>query len=296
MKFYADCFHGVGHGIVLAYIISKMGVTYGVNEQFYLVDGLKAEDYDATMSLCGLFGVEEAAGCADGVSHSFFNYMTEEQWPRDWLWYCAKRPWPAYCYRNVFEYAPLSLFGIQKNGSSTRLEWLTVVGVKVPTFSKVTTRLREMCLELPAEVQASCIYGIVTSDWKHYVATNVASFSGARSGNYVPSFVVNPSTVMAFCNVEGIQKNVRVLDTCLLPVYDITRKTQKGSRYPPCVATFGKYGAKCRVEADDVVVWGAKKFPAWACDRVLCPYRLGPTHALTANESIGTVQHRLDGH
>ena len=272
LKFYTDCFHGVGHGIMHAYIIDRTGASYGVDEQFYQVKDLQPQDYDAGMTLCSLFELEEAAGCADGVSHSFFNYHADEEWPRDWLWYCAERLWPAFCYRSIFQYGPLSLFNISKVGLSTRLEWLTVVGVKVPAFMQTIVGLRSMCLLLPAEVQASCIWGLVSSDWKYYVSSARSGFTGVNRNAMVPALTVDLNTVVEFCSVEGVLKSPRVLDTCLLHLYDtawrryeidVVRRTPTArlARTKAHRSIFAAADALCRPRADcrGCVCQGKKK-------------------------------------
>jgi len=61
------------------------------------------------MALCGVYPLKEAAGCVDGIAHSFFNYVSPADYHTvDWFEWCAPRVWSPTCFRNAFQYGPVS--------------------------------------------------------------------------------------------------------------------------------------------------------------------------------------------
>jgi len=171
MSFYVDCFHGIGHGIVHSLLLSSRNLTYSYSSQLYRVCMSPAE-YDAAAAICSAFEFIPASGCADGVTHSYFNYLPFERFPAQWASWCADRLWPPFCYRNMLQYGPLSLFGVPKvgTGRETQIEWLSeFVGALPSGMVGAADQLSGNCLQLSYSFQASCVYGIVLSSWSKFL-------------------------------------------------------------------------------------------------------------------------------
>jgi len=284
ISFYSDCFHGVGHGIMHALIIDKFQVNYSAHLQFFQV-ALDATHFDAAMRLCGELKLLEAAGCADGISHSYFNYMPIGDWPQDWVAFCAPRVWPALCFRSIVQYAPLSVHNISKDGRPTQAEWLEMVQVKPRELASLPRRLAERCMELPEQLQPSCVYGIMSSSYGYQVVASTSAYT------------IQPDEVAKFCSQSLFWNNrTRLMDACLIAAYNVVRKKRspKARVIPHCVELqLDAHGSRCQLDPSEPVIWGAKLYPSFACERERCPYDgvLAATPK-TAREE----EHHVDGH
>ena len=260
--FYLDCLHGVGHGLIHSYMLTHYSLPfpgYSVNSQLYRIS-LSSGDYDSIVLRCGgSFDFEEASGCVEGVLHSYFNYlpMNLTGWPVNWTSWCARRPWPAYCFRNVMQYGPLSLFGHQKDGDMTQVEYLTsFVGVRPPSLVKTPKELAQMCKSFSSpHLRGSCVYGIMTSSW--------ASYIGNKDLFCKENFAADVLTFNT-CNevwVPAHQKHIEPLHLHAL------RKEQQQSTISRC-----KNSGDCNM---DNLRFGIKGLPLFLCPIHMCPFKPG---------------------
>lgn len=173
MRFYLDCFHGIGHGIVHSFLLSSRSISYSATSQLYHVQ-MNASAYDATVGACGVFTFLPASGCVDGVTHSIFNYMPFKSYPTNWADWCAPRLWPPMCYRNLLQYGPLSVAGYFKLGRPTNIERLADLA-GAHEMNDAVNRLTMKCSSLSSDLQLSCSYGIFMSSWRYFHSQDALS-------------------------------------------------------------------------------------------------------------------------
>jgi len=236
--------------------------------------------YDEAMALCGVYPLKEAAGCVDGIAHSFFNYVSPADYHTvDWFEWCAPRVWSPTCFRNAFQYGPVSMFNVSKNGRETRVEWLRVSDVRPRALYDVTPTLVSRCMALAEDVQPGCIYAIVSSDWANYIAPPPPPLpAGAKPT--LPVWKANTTE-------------------CFLPIYGIALHNDPTN---PVIDVHGscgvlqKYGAACQIRSKQVV-WTSKMFADFCCDEVRCP-RKPSTEAEVQVAAIKSSarEHHPDGH
>jgi len=168
MKYYSDCYHGIGHGILHSFVITFRKPEYSVVKQLLHLE-LKGDEYDTVVEKCNAFPFVLASGCVDGATHSIFNYM--EEFPPE-IGFCALRLWAPLCYRNLFQYAPLRYFGVQKAGRTTQIEWFMMARAHAKELLPVPSQIANKCL-LDSRITPSCLFGIMFSAWGIWLAPDV---------------------------------------------------------------------------------------------------------------------------
>ena len=293
MRWYPDCFHGIGHGIVHARrFLDHERAPYSQSSQFFHVP-FSGDDFDAMMRLCGAFPFVEAAGCADGISHAVFVFWTPADYPSASHIWCSDRVWAASCYRGMLHYGPLALLGVAKSGAMASLEFFGPLKLHFPVLYTTLPVLVDQCMSLPAETHAACLFGIVGSGWNRFIS------SSWREGFRDPIVGASSVDLIRFCSDARFQNNTALLDTCLLPFYVtlFQRKRAKGEPAPqvlavqPCQEHLAKFGARCTVEASEIA-FGAKMLPMFACHTSgRCPHQ-----SAISDEQRVARSHREDGH